>query len=377
MRRMTISRSNISLAVVLIVAAGGAPAVHSQDRPATHTVRRGDTLWDLARQYLGDPFLWPQIFRLNTDVVEDPHWIYPGEVLRLVAEGAPPAVPEAPRETPPVQEPAPVAAPQTPTPAAGDPPPLFPRRTVADLGSALVTYRDRTYRALRPGEFYSSGFMSEGDMLPLGAFMGNAVPSQIQVVTNRSTTQLNDLVAVIPPAGASYRVGDSLLVVQLGQRAPGHPEWGNVVKPTGMLKITAVQGDRYLGKMLAQYYQVFNDQYVLPIEPFVSSGEYRAQPVTNGVSGSVILSRDGSPLLAPQQVLFLDVGREAGVVRGDIFEIRRDPSVSLTGRETDDVMAVLQIVHVRAKTATARVLNVMSPDIKVPVTAVQVARLPN
>ena len=375
MRRMTISRSNISLALILIVAAGSAPAVHGQDRPATHTVRRGDTLWDLARLYLGDPFLWPQIFRLNTDVVEDPHWIYPGEVLRLVAQGAPPSVPDAPAPVAPVQQP---EAPQPPdTPVGDNPPPLFPRRAVADLGSALVTYRDRTYRALRPGEFYSSGFMSEGDDLPLGAFMGNAVPSQIQVVTNRSTTQLNDLVAVIPPAGASYRVGDSLLVVQLGKSVTGHPEWGNAVKPTGMLRITGVEGDRYLGRMLAQYYQVFNDQYVLPIEPFVPSGEYRAQAVTNGIRGSVILSRDGSPLLAPQQVLFLDVGREAGVLRGDIFEVRRDPSVPITGRETDDVMAVLQIVHVRAKTATAVVLNVMSPDIKVPVTAIQVARLPN
>src|SRR6476661_5784829 len=73
--------------------------------PQTHTVRAGDTLWDLAKQYRGDPFLWPDIYRLNTSVVEDPHWIYPGEVLSLAGSDSVKAVPAT--DTP--EPPAPVA----------------------------------------------------------------------------------------------------------------------------------------------------------------------------------------------------------------------------------------------------------------------------
>src|SRR3954469_10218518 len=48
-----------------------------------HVVKKGDTLWDLARTYLKDPFKWPEVFSRNSDIVEDAHWIYPGENIRI------------------------------------------------------------------------------------------------------------------------------------------------------------------------------------------------------------------------------------------------------------------------------------------------------
>lgn len=50
--------------------------------PYTHTVRTGDTLWDLSAYYFNDAWKWPQVWGLNPEVT-NPHWIYPGNILRL------------------------------------------------------------------------------------------------------------------------------------------------------------------------------------------------------------------------------------------------------------------------------------------------------
>ncbi len=60
----------------------------------THTIRSGDTLWALAQQYYGNPYLWPQLWESNTWIT-DAHWIYPGDVLLVEGEGGATAAAEA------------------------------------------------------------------------------------------------------------------------------------------------------------------------------------------------------------------------------------------------------------------------------------------
>jgi nucleoid-associated protein YgaU len=74
----------------LLLAATGAGA-----EGKLHEVQPGESLAVIARRELGDPLLWPVLYRANRDRIKDPTRIYPGQQISI-----PPAVP-APVDTAP------------------------------------------------------------------------------------------------------------------------------------------------------------------------------------------------------------------------------------------------------------------------------------
>jgi hypothetical protein len=60
----------------------GAYVVSGQYVPDLHTAKRGDTLWDLSKRYYNNPYNWPRIWSYNRQI-QNPHWIYPGDHIRL------------------------------------------------------------------------------------------------------------------------------------------------------------------------------------------------------------------------------------------------------------------------------------------------------
>lgn len=57
--------------------------------PAVYTVKKGDTLWDIAGKFLEDPWKWPELWDRNP-YISNPDLIYPGDRLRLrMVDGEP------------------------------------------------------------------------------------------------------------------------------------------------------------------------------------------------------------------------------------------------------------------------------------------------
>lgn len=54
--------------------------------PGYYTVVKHDTLWDISRRFMKNPFKWPAIWKLNP-YIKNPDLIYPGNVVRITPDG--------------------------------------------------------------------------------------------------------------------------------------------------------------------------------------------------------------------------------------------------------------------------------------------------
>jgi len=355
--RVKISPLGWSLSAVGLSALAFAAPLRAQEQgsvPATHTVKRGDTLWDIARTYFGDPYLWPSIYRVNTDQVEDPHWIYPGEVLKLPAPQPRTIVAEAP-----------------------------PAPTTSVFATTHTERTNRlpqapTYPRVAAGDILRSAFLGpEGGPRGSGKVLFGADIPGIDKERMTNNFQLFDKVLMSPPAGSVAAARERFLAYTLGDRLEGI---GTIVIPTAVLEvIRAPRNGEAATVVVKELYGMLDaGTHVIPLDT-TGIGTYGTPVRVRDGSTAEIKAIHRSAVLPSlnYDVIFALTGRE-GMRVGDEIEIYRTREKPYDGQPgvPEVLIGTAQVVRVTQYGTTARVTSQEQPAIRVGESVRVTARMP-
>jgi hypothetical protein len=323
----------VLLAAAVAPAAAQQPPAEQPQQQREHVVRRGDTLWDLARTYLSNPFLWPMIFEANRDVVRDPHWIYPAERLII-----PPLLQQR------FQQPEPIGVP--PLPPVEPPPAELP----VDTPTTLTTL-DMRRPVLTAGEYLRLPWLSPT--------ADPGITGRIQQRRDATATSEriapalypNEEVFITQTAGLAAR-GDSLVIVRAGRRVGTH---GTIMEPLAVLRVDSVHAGGVLSaRIVNQFGDARVGDVVMPVQLLPETGYGQAVPVAGGPEGHILEFLVPEPMHGTTDLAFISLGRASGVGIGDEFAVYLPAAGGLPASQ----VGVLRVVRVGDRTATARVVSI-------------------
>lgn len=343
-------------AALLVAAVAAAAPLAAQQRDTVptnrvHVVRPGETLWDIARVYLNDPFLWPEIFRINTDVVEDPALIYPNERLAMPAGAAGQA-------------------------QGGD-----PTRTVFFRGEREAAPRDRfnvqpagtdTFPVVRLGDFYRASFLArDAEVTPLGR-VAELISPTVVPLDRQPMILVYDKVYVPLRAGAELSIGDRVQFVRSGRELRPH---GRVFVATGVGTVAAVDPGVATVVVVRMFDQMAIGDLAVPYEAFPVRRGVRPA-ASSGLQAQILGFEKPHPAQAVEEIAFLDAGRDEGVREGDEFEVYLPREGRDWGTRPEVPVARMQVVKVTAATASARITSIQQPAVVVGLPARRTAAMP-
>ena len=352
MQRMGWLRAGTALlGLPLAAALAAAPAATQEPRDTlqVHLVRPGDTLWDLARRYLRDPYRWPEIHRLNQATIRNPHLIFPSERVRIPLLALPgDTVPGAwPRVT--------------------DRDAALRERTVFFLPDAAMAAEHRLRLAeqappahVTRGDYLRAGMLlGESQVAPVGRLVELLNPSVVPLRIPQQI-QLYDRVYMTVGRPGSVRPGDRLHLVREGRRIR---PFGRIYEATGVVAVIEVEGAVATVVVEEMFDVVAVGDAALPLPTFETMVGVQRRAAT-GVEGTIVAFRTPHALQSVEDVAFLDVGAGAGIREGDEFVAVLPPERRSWGVRPEIEVARLRIVRATPQTAAARVIDLEQPALE-------------
>ncbi|GLH74220.1 peptidoglycan-binding protein LysM [Geothrix limicola] len=313
----------------------------------THLVQKGDTLWDLAGKYLGNPYAWPQIWELN-QWVKDPHWIYPGDPLvidlaRAVATAG--SVPEAVTNLQPDQQ----------------------RR----IDSSVVR---------RPELGFSfQDFIQLPFFAPQGAEAYYKSQGAFTITSNKREDRQylgeGEVVYLNGGVDQGVKVNDRFLILKTVARKQMHPTvakkaLGDVIQQVGVVRVITTQSKGSVAIIERSLDAVeIGDHLVKFIEPANIPTQLRtdtAEPVKIAPNaGVVVYTRDAKLHAGGGDMVLIDRGANDGLKVGEVLLVSRlrnypvgsDTDKHPSTESTTYYLGQALVVRTDAQTATCRVLR--------------------
>lgn len=253
--------------------------LHTGPVPELHVVRRGDTLWDICFFYFNDPWQWPKVWSYNAQIT-NPHWIYPGDLVRLLPRGM---FVQQPGVLDPEGGGAPAPADQVPAPA---------QRLEAGIKQ--------------------TAFVEKGD-LDQSIVIDGAVDEKQLLTTG-------DQVYLAYPKNKSPKVGARYSIYEPGKQVKGY---GSYVKLLGTVEVLSVKEDKRARAVITEANQ--------EIERGAKVGPLAKQfknvppvPPKVDAQGAIVAMLARDQLIGQGEIVFVSVPKSSGVVVGNrMYVVRR------------------------------------------------------
>lgn len=270
--------------------------LHAGPTPELHVVRSGDTLWDICWYYFNDPWQWPKIWSYNPQIT-NPHWIYPGDLVRLIPRG----MMQAPSPVPTDVE----SAPQ-PGPSADSEPAPAKSFGVELRQLAFIDQAELDTPILIDGSVEAKALLSAGDTVYLSY-----------------------------PAGKPPKVGARYSIYTVGnavEHPKTHQKVGAYVHLLGELQVQSVKKDKRATAVITQSdHEIERGTHVGPLQRKLTT----VPPARASVDaqGTIVAMLAGEQLIGTGEVVFIDLGEKSGLQVGNrMYVVRRGDPIDVKAR---------------------------------------------
>lgn len=303
-----------------------------------HYIVKGDTLWDLAAHYLGDPFLWPKIWEANK-YITDPDLIFPQDPLIIPEVEVVPE--EEVEEEVPEEEAEEIAKPEEevekPAEEEAVPPPLIALASEADIACSPMIIKNPDNVKMK--------IIGAEEKIAMGL-------------------SIFDIIYIDSGLNQGVNAGEQYTIIRKGELVYNHSngdKLGFIYIQEGVAKVIAVQNDSSIAQIISGCDFVNIGDNLIPYKetpiPMVESIPEldKFAPPSGKAEGSIIYSKDDQIGLGEHSLVFIDLGTNQNIKPGDFFSIFEMQNAE--GREIRQVVGQLVVLRTEENSSLCRIIK--------------------